>query len=86
MQQWIRVLDMLESQLVDSLPGESKWIPPEGLGGMPAVLRERAAWVATAQAEAMAVLQESLSAAAADLATAVPARRSPSAIYLDVMG
>ncbi len=85
-EQWIRVLDELETQLLLEDPAAPPWTPPYDLAPMPESLRTRAGTLASAQILTITKLRDSLQAASAELATLAPIRQTTSAVYLDVMG
>lgn len=85
-EQWTRVLDELESELILADATAHHWSPPQGLGPLPTSLRDRAGSLARAQAVAVSTLHQSRELASAELAAAAPAKRATAALYLDVMG
>lgn len=85
-EQWTRVLDELETQLMLEDPAAPHWTPPYDLAPMPESLRTRAGALARAQILTITKLRDSLEAASAELATLAPVRQTTQAVYLDVMG
>lgn len=69
-------------------PAVVRWVPPEGLGPLPAHLAERASALAAAQEEVTAGLAQARSMTAHHLAAlrAVPPARHQRPVYLDVEG
>lgn len=95
---WAEVLDELEQEARREAgspggvagsgfqPDGGTWVPPSGLGPLPAELAGRAREVLTAQREATATLRSSMTQARRhdSALAAVPAARSARPVYLDV--
>lgn len=82
---WIRALDEMERYARGVRT--RRWVPPHGLGPLPAGLRDRAQAVLQAQAEALRQTADAMTAVQAQRAALVlPHRDTPAPVYVDRVG